>query len=326
MATVIKTESRKTKCPCCGTSVNSNDLGRAGITPESFEKLGRYIHDGTLEEMLAIAESVKRQMNPSATSTELAISEKIDQLRAELTEKQHKMNSTLAQIVGGTGKGEVAEMLTSEILRQLFPQDEFDTTTAPTGGSDLIAKVFDRKTEVGKITISIKNTKTWKSEYLEQIERNMEQDSTKVGILVLKKLPMKANPTGEVIHKNGILYYLVHPDNVKSLYVGLRQVVIHMHETNQYITNKEQELMRMGQISKALIQCTRGDEYKEIQQTLEDINSESTETTQVLQKTQNSVIQGIKKACDKQNRIQQHVLNQQSLLVGLKNLLKGDEQ
>ena len=326
MATVIKTESRKAKCPCCGTNVDANEMGRAGLTPEILEKLGRYIRDGILEEMLAIAESVKRQMSPSSTSTELVISEKIDQLRVELTEKQHKMNSTLAQIVGGTGKGEVAEMLTSEILRQLFPQDEFDTTTAPTGGSDLIAKVFDRKTEVGKITISIKNTKTWKSEYLEQIERNMEQDSTKVGILVLKKLPMKANPTGEVIHKNGILYYLVHPDNVKSLYVGLRQVVIHMHETNQYITNKEQELMRMGQISKALIQWTRGDEYKEIQQTLEDINSESTETTQVLQKTQNSVIQGIKKACDKQNRIQQHVLNQQSLLVGLKNLLKGDEQ
>jgi len=136
---------------------------------------------------------------------------------------------------------------------------------------------------------------------------------------------MKANPTGEVVHKNGRLYYLVHPDNVKSLYVGLRQVVIYMHETNQYITNKEQELMRMGQISKALVQWTRGDEYKEIQQTLEDINSESTETTQVLQKAQNSVILGIKKACDKQQRIQQHVLNQQSLLAGLKNLLrKGD--
>jgi len=326
MATIIRTESRKAKCPCCGTNVDANEMGRAGLTPEILEKLGRYIHDGILEEMLAIAESVKRQMSPSSTSTELVISEKIDQLRAELTEKQHKMNSTLAQIVGGTGKGEVAEMLTSEILRQLFPQDEFDTTTASKGGSDLIAKVFDRKTEVGKITISIKNTKTWKSEYQEQIERNMEQDSTKVGILVSNKLPKKTNPTGEVIHNKGLLYYLVHPDNVKSLYVGLRQVVIHMHETNQYITNKEQELMRMGQISKALIQWTRGDEFKEIQQTLEEINEESNETAQILQKTQNTVIRDIKKACDKQNRIQQHVLNQQSLLVGLKNLLKGDEQ
>ena len=110
MATVIKTESRKAKCPCCGTNVDANEMGRAGLTPEILEKLGRYIRDGILEEMLAIAESVKRQMSPSSTSTELVISEKIDQLRAELTEKQHKMNSTLAQIVGGTGKGEVAEL------------------------------------------------------------------------------------------------------------------------------------------------------------------------------------------------------------------------
>jgi len=323
MATVIKTESRKTKCPCCGTNVNANDLGRAGITPEILERLGRYIHDGILEEMLAIAESVKRQMNPSATSTELAITEKLDQSFNSLIEKQNQMNKTLAQIVGGTGKGEVAEMLTSEILRQLFPQDDFDATTASKGGSDLIAKVFDRKTEVGKITISIKNTETWKSDYLTQIEKNMEQDSTKIGILVSNKLPKKSNPTGEVIHNNGVLYFLVHPENMKALYVGIRQVVIHMHETNQYIIDKEQELMRMGQISKALVHWTRGDEYKEILQTLESINSESTETTQVLQKAQNSVIRDIKKACDMQQRIQHHVLNQQSLLQGLKDLLRG---
>ena len=325
MATVIKTESRKTKCPCCGTNVNANDLGRAGITPEILERLGRYIHDGILEEMLAIAESVKRQMNPSATSTELAITEKLDQSFNSLIEKQNQMNKTLAQIVGGTGKGEVAEMLTSEILRQLFPQDEFDATTAPKGGSDLIAKVFDRKTEVGKITISIKNTETWKSEFQTQIEKNMEQDSTKIGILVSNTLPKKSNPTGEVIHKNGVLYFLVHPEHVKALYVGIRQVVIHMHETNQYITDKEQELMSMSQISKALIHWTRGDEYKEILRTLESINSESTETAQVLQKAQNSIIRDIKKACDMQQRIQHHVLNQQSLLQGLKDLLRGSQ-
>ena len=329
MATVIKTDSRKAKCPCCGTNVNANDLGRAGITPEIFEKLGRYIHEGVLEEMLSIAESVKRQMNPSSTSTELAISEKMDQLRAELSEKQQKMNSTLNSLVGGTGKGEIAEMLTSEILRQLFPQDEFDTTTAAKGGSDLVAKIFDRKNEVGKITISVKNTKTWKNEFLEQLEKNMEQDSTKVGILVSNKLAKKANPTGDVCHnKGGLLYYVVHPDNVKSLYVGLRQVVIHMHETNQYITNKEQELMRIGQISKALVQWTRGDEYKEIQNTLEFINEESGETTKILQKTLNTMTRDIKKANDRQSRIQQHVLNQQSLLSGLKSLLdkSGDEE
>jgi hypothetical protein len=329
MATVIKTDSRKAKCPCCGTNVDANDLGRAGITPEIFEKLGRYIHDGVLEEMLSIAESAKRQMSPSSTSLELVMTEKIDQLRAELSKEAQKTNSTLNHIVGGTGKGEIAEMLTSETLRQLFPQDEFDTTTAAKGGSDLVAKVFDRKTEVGKITISVKNTKTWKTEFLEQLEKNMGQDNTKVGILVSNKLAKKANPTGEPYHnKGGLLYFVVHPDNVKSLYVGLRQVVIRIHETNQYITNKEQELMRINQISKALVQWTRGDEYKEIQNTLDFIDEESDETTKLLQKTLNTMTRDIKKANDRQSRIRQYVLNQQSLLGGLRNLLgkSGDEE
>ena len=271
---------------------------------------------------------MRRQIDPSSTSTELAISEKIDQAFKVITEKQHKMNGTLNSIVGGTGKGEIAEMLISETFRQFFPQDEFDTKNASKGGSDLVAKVFDRKTEVGKITISIKNTKTWKHEYLEQIERNMEQDSTKVGILVTNKLQKKDNPTGQLIHNNGVLYCLVHPDHVKSLYVGIRQVVIHMHETKQYITTKEQELMRIGHISKALAQWISGDEFEEIQRTLDGISKDSNQTTELHQKIQNEIIRDIKKANEKQSSIQQHVLNQRNLLGGLKNLLSksGDDE
>jgi hypothetical protein len=319
MATVIKNES--INCPCCGTDVDVKDIERRGLKNGILIELDKQIRDGILEETFSLAKAQRRIMDPTATSTELAISEKIDQSFKILTEKQHKMNSTLNSIVGGTGKGEIAEMLTSETFRQLFPQDEFDTKDAAKGLTDLVAKVFDRKIEVGKITISIKNAKTWKHEYQEQIERNMELDSTKVGILVTKTLPKKANPTGELIHNNGVLYCLVHPDHVKSLYVGLRQVVIYMHEAKQYITTKEQELMRIGHISKALAQWISGDEFKEIQQILKEISEESNDTTQLLQKTQTSIIGAFKKANDKQSRIQQHVLNQTSLLSGLKNLL-----
>ncbi len=86
--------------------------------------------------------------------------------------------------------------------------------------------------------------------------------------------------------------------------------------------------MKLGQISKALIQWTTGDEYKEILRTLEEINEDSSETQQILQKTQNSVTRDIKRVNDKQQRIQQHVLDQQSLLNGLKNLLRtnGEEE
>ena len=325
MATVVRTEQRKTKCPCCGTTVKADELGRAGLTPELLEKLRRLIQGGTLEETLIIAESSKRQMDPGSTSLELAITEKFTDGLSSIQQVQHQMYRDIVELKGGTGKGDIAEIMTTERLRQTFNADEFNTSEASKGGTDIIATVFDRKNEVGKISISVKNTKTWKSEYLEQLERNMESDSSKVGILVTSKLPKRTSPTGEVVHNNGVMYFLVHHDHAAAIYASLRQVVIHMHETAQYITSKEQELMRMGQISKALAQWITGDEYREILQTLEAINGDSKDTTEVLQHVQNVVIRDIKKACDKQQRIQQHVLNQESLLKGLNDLLRATD-
>jgi len=323
VATVIKTEPGKTKCPCCGTTVNNNNLGRAGMTPEILEKLGGYIHDGILEEMLVIAESVKRQMNPSATSNELVIQKLIAEGLTDLSKPLNQMSKAIAQLVGGTGKGEVAELLTVEALRQFFPQDEFDATLAPKGGTDTLAKVFDRKTEIGKITISIKDTKAWKNEFKEQIEKNMGQDSTKIGILVSEALPKRTNQTGEAFHVNGVLYFLVHPKYATALYAGLRQVVIYMHETDQYITNKEKEMVQIGKISKALARWISGGEREQFQQELEAINEDAEDTIQVLQQTETYVTGKIKKACDNQTRIKRHVLNQESSLQDLKDLLKG---
>ncbi len=52
---------------------------------------------------------------------------------AEMSKPLNQMSKAIAQIVGGIGKGEVAELLTTEAFRQLFPQDKFDITTASKG-------------------------------------------------------------------------------------------------------------------------------------------------------------------------------------------------
>ncbi len=326
MATVIRTEQKKTKCACCGTLVKPSEFTKRGISPELLTILDRDIRDNKLAETFALAQSARRQMDPSATSTELLVKETLTEGFALISKPMNQMNSAISQLMGGTGKGDVAEMVTAERLRQTFKDDEFNTAEASKGGTDIIATVFDRKNEIGKISISVKNTKTWKNEYLEQLERNMEDDSSKVGILVTKKLPKRTSPTGEVVHNNGVMYFLVHHDHAAAIYASLRQVVIHMHETAQYLSSKEQELMRMGQISKALAQWITGDEYREILQTLEAINDDSKTTTDLLLHAQNAVIKDIKKACDKQQRIQQYVLNQESLLKGLNDLLRATDE
>jgi hypothetical protein len=226
MATVIKTDSRKSKCPCCGTNVDANNLGRAGITSEILKELGKQIHDGILEETFVFAKSMRRQMDPSTTNLELVVKEMMTKGFKDISKPMNTMSSFVASTLGGSGKGEVAELQTAEALRQFFPQDEFDDATASTGGTDLIAKVFDRKIEVGQITVSIKETDQWRTEYQRQIEKNMSQDSTKIGILVTSALPKRANESGTIVHSNGTLYFLVHPKYSTAVYVGLRQAVI----------------------------------------------------------------------------------------------------
>jgi hypothetical protein len=317
MATVIKNES--SKCPCCGTNVDTNDLGRAGLSPEILKELGKQIHDGILEETFVIAKSIRRQIDPSTTSIELALK---DVIKDELKPLK-PMSRLLAQTLGGTGKGDVAELQITEALRQFYPQDEFDTTSAPKGGSDSIAKVCDKKIEVGKITISVKDTKKWSNEFKTQIEKNMVQDSTKFGILVSEALPIRTNETGKIVHcSNGGMYFLVHPKYATAIYAGLRESVIYMNEKDQETRSKEKEMMEIGNISRALAQWISGEERKQFQMELDAINEDADETIQGLQRTRNYVELAVKKACDRQTSINRHVMNQEGSLRDLKDMLQ----
>ena len=321
---VVRTE--QVDCPICGQHTNIHDLGRAGLTTSQLMTIHQFVKDGTLGTMLTIAEYVSQRMDPTSTSIELSVSEALQDFSRMLGQKMDdttKILSGISEKIGGTGIGEVTEMVINEDLRQAFPQDEFDATQSPKHGTDIIANVYDRKNHVGKISISVKDTKSWSSEYFEQLEKNMKHDSTKVGILVSRTLPKKANHSGEVYNNNGLLYFVVHPQYVQAVYAALRQVIIHINETEQYISSKEKELMRIGHISKALTKWISGTEYVEILQTLENIRENSIETVQDLQQTQTYLEKQLKKACEKQTKIQTEVLNQEFLLKGLKDLLKG---
>ena len=311
MATVIKNERLLLEV--------QKDLGRAGLSPEILKELRKQIHDGTLEETFVIAKSIRRQIDPSATSLELALKEVIkDELKP-----LKPMSRLMAQTLGGTGKGDVAELQITEALRQFYPQDEFDTTSAPKGGSDSIAKVCDKKIEVGKITISVKDTKKWSNEFKTQIEKNMVQDSTKFGILVSEALPIRTNETGKIVHcSNGGMYFLVHPKYATAIYAGLRESVIYMNEKDQETRSKEKEMMEIGNISRALAQWISGEERKQFQRELDAINTDADETIQGLQRTRNYVELAVKKACDRQTSIKRHVMSQEGSLRDLKDMLQ----
>lgn len=319
--------TKQVECPVCGQYTNIHDLGRAGLTPEELLQIRQYIKDGTLGKMLTLADMVNRRIDPTTTSMELSFNETLEKFGIRHEDKLDELLRTLGGIsekIVGPGIGEVSEIIIAQEFMQTFPKDEFDTTQADKHGTDIIGTVFDNQNEVGKISISIKNTKAWKNEFVQQLEKNTSQDSAKIGILVSKTLPKRTNPKGEVIHQNGRMFFLVSPQYAVASYAALRQVVINMHNTRQYIDTKEKELTKISKISKALAAWITGDEYREILRTLEKINENSEESRKELLGLQDYVDKKVKRVCDKQTSTQREILNADGLLTGLKELLRSE--
>ena len=320
---VVSTE--QVECPVCGQYANIHDLGRVGLSAEELLRLRQYIKDGTLGKMLTIAEMIERRIDPTSTSMELSFNETLERFGVNHSDKLDQMSRILGGIsekIVGPGIGEVSELIAAQEFMQSFPKDEFDTSQADKHGTDIIATVCDRKREVGKISISIKNTNTWKNEFVQQLDKNTSHDSAKVGILISKTLPKRTNPKGEVLENNGKIFFLVSPQYGIAIYTALRQIVINLYQTQQYIDTKQRELTQVHKISKALAKWISGNEYAEILRILGKITENSETSREELLGLQDYVEKKVKRVCAKQTSTQSEVLNAENLLSELSELLQ----
>jgi len=315
-------------CPVCGQYTDVEKLEQAGIIPEELVLLRQYIKEKILGKILRVAEIVYQRMDPSSTSIELSVTQSLESMSNSLTEKLEQNNQVLSSIsekIVGPGMGDVREFIITKELRHGFPDDYFDDRQAEKHGTDIIATVFEKKTETGKISISSKDTGSWSSTYIDQLLKNMNHDDAKIGLLIGKKLPKSAKPTGEVYYRDGKMYFVVHQKYALACYAGLRQVVIHMHKTQLHIKNKENELMQIEKISEALVKWISGSEYQEIIIMLDNIGEASDNTRENLLQLQDQVANKIKNTCEIQTKIKQQVLNAQTRLDELKKMLTDSE-
>ena len=320
--------TKQVECPVCGQYTSVHDLGRAGLTPEELLQIRQYIKDGTLGKMLTLADLVNRRIDPTTTSMELSFNETLEKFGIRHDDKLEQLIRTLSGIsekIVGPGIGEISELIAAQEFMQTFPKDEFDTTLADKHGTDIIATVIDRKNEAGKISISIKNTKVWKNEFVQQLEKNTGQDSAKVGILISKKLPKRANPKGEVIHQNGRMFCLVSPEYGIASYAALRQVVINLHDTRQYIDTKEKELAKISMISKALAKWITSQEYRNLLSEMERIDESREKIQDFVDKKVNYELTFEKNVKSELTKIHQRNLNASSFLINLEELLQNKE-
>ena len=314
MATIPE-ETAKIKCFVCGSHAKIEDFGRLGEDINFLNLCTESISEGNFKETFLAGMSVRRQIDPTATSMELALTSAIATANGPQTDEMKRMSRMITSMYATnqqTGKGEMTEFVTAEILRQKFPDDSFDTKQAVAKhGSDIIATVYDRKKEVGKITISVKDTKTWKTDFIDQLEGNMVDDLTKIGLLVSKKMPARTNETGEPRHNSGLVYFIVAPQYMPAIYTALREVVIYKHEQDQF---------------KGLAKWITGNEVSKMATTLRLIHEHTGDTITDCQKAIIAVTKNAKKAIQRQETIQGQILDTEGFLESLADILNPDKK
>jgi hypothetical protein len=69
------------RCPICGSNVGMSKLGRIGLSTEELDVIAQHTRDGTLKDMLTVAEIALRGLEPKKASVEFQINNALSKLR-----------------------------------------------------------------------------------------------------------------------------------------------------------------------------------------------------------------------------------------------------
>ena len=93
---------------------------------------------------------------------------------------------------------------------------------------------------VGKISISIKKQKKWHSNFLDQLEKNIQSDKTRWGLLVTDAFPNEALNENIWTARTATdrLVLIVKPAFAPVAYFAIRQMVVYEHELQKTVSEK----------------------------------------------------------------------------------------
>ena len=157
----------------------------------------------------------------------------------ELAYLVNGMNEIRSRLFG-VSIGSVQEKISGLYLKQSCPNDHFSEEMADKHGTDIIASVMENGNWyvdgepvytmcVGKISISIKKQKKWHNNFLDQLEKNIQSDKTRWGLLITAAFPNEAlnqniwtarTPTNRLV-------LIVKPAFAPVAYFAIRQMVVY---------------------------------------------------------------------------------------------------
>lgn len=308
-------EEGKTKCPICDSSINELDLAGAGITKEAVKTLRRHMKEETFSLLVQLVDITMRKIDPDKIGLESEMKRFMSELQKTLEEVKER--------VAGTAVGKIGEFITIKDLKTISPTDEFSEENASKGGTDVVATVKENGDEVGKIAISVKYDLEWRMDFIQQLNKNMQQESTNFGILVTKDFPKQALSDKAYLKEsnNGTMILVVRPEYVSVAYPGYRWAVIAEQKARNSIKSMKEQLEKRESIAKAVIEWLNGNEFVKTVSNIDHARELSEQTVSLLNNMARYVTQKVGEAKKEQESLQEILNNTKTTVEDLKDRL-----
>lgn len=328
----------KARCPVCGSTVKEVELGRAGLTKAELEILKKYSKSAMLGKLLQLVDIVMGKIEPDKMNKELAMKNAVTEIlraldgqgqemknvKTELLQVLHQVSEKLA----GPAIGKIGETITMRDFKAIAPNDDFSDNKADKHGRDIVATVNETKLLIGKIAISVKYDTNWKSGFVTQLERNMEDEGTSFGIRVTKTLPKDALSSKAYVREtraNGMIL-LVKPEYAPVAYYGYRQALIAWHRAERTIREAQKRMNEQNKVFQAVADWINGKQFNAVISGIDAVRKISEETDELAIGLKDYTLRKIKRMLEMQAELRKSLVNVEEAVQELNQLLKGDDK
>jgi hypothetical protein len=207
--------------------------------------------------------------------------------------------------------------------------DSFSDEHASKQGTDIVGTVRDRGKNCRRISISVKNAEKWSSMLMTQLNKNMRDDGSRLGIIATKVFPAEALSEQMYISQEteeGKTVIVVKLEYVSLAYFALRHVAIHLFETQQTLKMKDEETGDAIKAFKILVAYINGHDFQQSISHIDNAIKGAQETIGLLSQLRSYVNTHIDKSVKSQNTIEENLNHAKDLIWRLRELLNGTSQ
>jgi len=206
-------------------------------------------------------------------------------VKKDLTAARTEISEINSRLSAPKVIGDAGELIAAKDLKSMYPNDEFSEEKATKKGADIVATVNENGRTWGTIVVSVKYQDKWSKDHVEQVRKNMNQETTEFALLVTKSFPADAlNENGYDKSNNPAeILWLVKPEYAKFAYGSIRYALIEGKKAAAILKEEEVRFQAQQGVTQLFKEWINGDGLANTVHRLGEARKRSTESSQIFE-------------------------------------------